>query len=287
MAHIYIANHSQSSSVPFSHQFNMDPPLKSLVNTLVFCLILGFSLSESDSNASNLHATQSLVQAYTYPENHNHHLVKRTYDFAAFNFTAYFDRLFGPDTFVNQLGIATILLILRGGVFIVAGAIYCFLLATTTGEAKKAVQSLDYLLGLDVLADGFGRNVRIWIFVLGGRLIFDLIFYGPQRTFQGLTKKTFREIITFPFQNATTRLFLGRWILEGIALVVGFIGMAAIGQLPFFDNPPTSRSWREKRGAFENTADVSKKIKGDFVALLDGLDARVVTSWLTSELSQQ
>lgn len=99
----------------------MDPSVKSFFNTLVFCLILGLSLSDSDSNSSILQTSQSLVQEYTYKENQNHHLVKRAYDFGAFNFTAYFDRLFGPDTFTNQLGIATILLILRGGVFIVAG----------------------------------------------------------------------------------------------------------------------------------------------------------------------
>lgn len=167
-------------------------------------------------------------------------------------------------------------------VFFLLGAIYCFLLATTTGEVRKSVESLDYLLGLDVLADGFGRNVRIWIFVLGGRLIFDLIFYGPQRTLEGFTNKTIKEVITFPFKNATTRLFLGRWILEGIALVVGFIAMSAIGQHPFFGNtPPITRNGR----AFENTANVPKKIRQDFVSLLDGLDARAVKSWLSSELA--
>lgn len=159
------------------------------------------------------------------------HLSKRNVDFSNFDLIKTLDGLYSPDTFVDQIAVGASLLTFRTAGFIIAQYIYCKLLDISTGSSRRALESLDYLFNTNAFVGSIGRNVRNYSLILLGRSIFDLVVYGPIRTIQGLTRRSFPEVLGIAFSDNITQVFYGRFVIEGISVAAGWLLWGVIGNI--------------------------------------------------------
>ncbi|TRY71896.1 hypothetical protein TCAL_14856 [Tigriopus californicus] len=209
------------------------------------CLMLGTVLSQQSVHHLVPIHHKSLIVQRGRMDPVKRRLHKRNVDFSDFDWIKTLDGLYSPDTFVDQIVVGASLTTFRTAGFLIAQWIYCKLLDASVGSSRTALESLDYLFNTDAFVGSIGRNFRNYSLILLGRSIFDLVVYGPIRTIQGLTRRSFPEVLGIAFSDDITQVFYGRFVIEGISVAAGWLLWGVIGNI----NEATLR--RKRRSAQE------------------------------------
>ncbi len=72
-----------------------------------------------------------------------------------------------------------------------AGALYHWILPATTGSVRESLLQLSFLNNRQDLAFSVYLNPAIWMFIMTGRIVIDILLFGPEATFKGLRSRTF------------------------------------------------------------------------------------------------